>query len=146
MGIPSYNGNHQSTMRVKDVTKTGFKFQLDEWDYLDGAHIQETVDYLVLERGCHTYNDKKIEAGLVYVSDSEVTFSFEQDFTSTPVMLAQCVTTNQSAAVTVRISDVDIVNKRCTIRLQEEEGSPDGGDHNIERVHYVLYEQGESAI
>src|SRR6218665_3769033 len=29
---------HPHTVRARNVTATGFQWQIDEWDYLDGAH------------------------------------------------------------------------------------------------------------
>ena len=43
MGPLTSAGGHPSTVRVKNVSPTGFEWQIDEWDYLDGAHIVETV-------------------------------------------------------------------------------------------------------
>ena len=36
---------------MRNVTPTGFEYQLDEWDYQDGTHGTETLSYLVLEAG-----------------------------------------------------------------------------------------------
>jgi len=43
MGPPTHEGWHPATVRVRNVTDTGFEFQIDEWDYLDGAHALEDV-------------------------------------------------------------------------------------------------------
>ncbi len=53
MGPLTFNGHQPATMRVRDVTDTGFQFQVDEWDYLDGGHIRETVSWLAVESGVH---------------------------------------------------------------------------------------------
>ena len=41
LGPLSANHAHGATLRVRRVATTGFEFQVDEWDYLDGAHPSE---------------------------------------------------------------------------------------------------------
>jgi hypothetical protein len=49
VGGMSRNGAHQGTLRVKDLSSTGFQVQVDEWDYLDGTHPNESFSYIVIE-------------------------------------------------------------------------------------------------
>jgi len=49
MGVPSFNGPDPVTMRIRNVTNNRFEYQIDEWDYLDGGHIAETIAYMVME-------------------------------------------------------------------------------------------------
>ncbi|MEM7386799.1 MAG: PA14 domain-containing protein, partial [Verrucomicrobiota bacterium] len=63
MGPPSYFGSHPSTMRVRNVTSTSFQFQIDEWDYLDGIHGPQTIQWLALEAGTHEIGGRTVAAG-----------------------------------------------------------------------------------
>jgi len=38
MAMNTTNDADPMTMRVRNVTDTGFEWQIDEWDYLDGVH------------------------------------------------------------------------------------------------------------
>ncbi|MBK9017296.1 MAG: hypothetical protein IPM82_26375 [Saprospiraceae bacterium] len=38
-----------ATIRVQNLTQTSFQVQIDEWDYLDGAHDPTQVSYMVVE-------------------------------------------------------------------------------------------------
>ena len=61
MGPPSFAESDATTMRVRNVTPTGFEWQLDEWERLvlqmfwyvrvDGPHTNETVSWIVAEGG-----------------------------------------------------------------------------------------------
>ncbi len=63
-GPPTSNGDQPLTVRVRNVTATGFEFQLDEWQYLDGWHAGESIGYLVVEAGEHTLLDgTRVKAG-----------------------------------------------------------------------------------
>ena len=49
VGTPTFNDSDPLTVRVRNVTKTGFELRLQEWDYLDGNHAAETVSWMVVE-------------------------------------------------------------------------------------------------
>ncbi len=67
MGPLSFNGAHPSTIRIKEVSRKSFKWQMQEWSYLDQSHTTETVSYLVVEAGAHELpGGTWIEAGKSY--------------------------------------------------------------------------------
>jgi len=45
----SINSGDPSTVRVQNVGLNSFEMKVEEWDYLDGNHPDETVSYLVIE-------------------------------------------------------------------------------------------------
>jgi|GEM_PF-3025439 len=135
----SYNGNQPATLRVKDVTSTSFKYQIDEWDYLDGVHEAETFFYLVVEAGVYELGGGvTLQAGNVNVNSSWSSVSFIQSFSATPLAFAQTVTYNDSAAVTTRIRYID--SGAFNLKVQEEEGSD--GVHATETVAWVALSEG----
>ena len=96
-----------ATMRVRNVTETGFEFQLDEWDYQDGAHGQATVSWLAVEEGVHTLsNGATIQAGSTSGSVTSSPVSFASDFAAAPVVFGQATTTNDVDAIATRLSGV----------------------------------------
>jgi hypothetical protein len=137
MGPPSYNGANPSNVRVRNVTTSGFQFQIDEWNYLDGVHVEEDVDALYLDEGSQFVNGLQIEAGKINIDENWVTIPLKGKFDNTPVIIAQCTSYNGSDAVTVRLRNV--TTNSFQIRLQEEEAN---GDHVYERVDYAAFEQG----
>ncbi|MBW1746303.1 MAG: hypothetical protein JRJ25_08365, partial [Deltaproteobacteria bacterium] len=50
----SRNGVNSAILRIQNVDNTGFDIRIQEWDYLDGRHIFETVGYIIMERGSYT--------------------------------------------------------------------------------------------
>jgi hypothetical protein len=53
-------------MRVRNVTATGFEYRIGEWEYLDGANsFNETVIYMVVEKGAHPVGGIKIDTAPV---------------------------------------------------------------------------------
>lgn len=140
MQPPSDWDTAPTTIRVRNVSATGFEFQLDEWDYLDGAHGAESVGYLVVEAGRHTLESGAVlEAGTANVSEAWSAVSFGAAFPSTPVVLSQVTTVNEASAVTTRQQAVTASG--FEVRLQEEEAAD--GLHAAETVAWVAISVGD---
>jgi plastocyanin len=144
MGPPSYEDTDPTTVRVKDVTYEGFKFQLDEWDYQDGTHGAEIIPYLVVEKGAHIFGGMKFEARKIEdVNVGWRTVELKDGFFSEPpVILTQVVTRNGEEAVVTRIRNVS--TSSFEIMLQEEEAND--GTHAGEAVHYIAISPGSTQI
>jgi len=137
MGPVSRNGGHPLNIRVKNVGTSSFKYQMDEWDYLDGAHTTETIPYIVLEAGIHFLEDGiKIQAGLKHNLRHLWETIEISNFTS-PTILTQCVTGTGGQAVTPRLRFVN--GTSFQVRLQEEEAND--GVHTYEELSWIALEQ-----
>lgn len=139
MGPPTRNGGHPTVVRVRNVTATGFEFQLDEWDYLDGAHTGERVGYLVVERGSHRLGDgRRLVAGRAWTNHGWQAVHFGERFPAAPVVVSQAASRWGGQAVTERVRNVGA--GRFEVRLQEEEAND--GFHAGEAVHWIAVEPG----
>jgi len=135
----SFNGGDPTTVRIRNVTPNGFDWQLDEWDYRDGAHTTETVGYLVMESGAFELEDgTRVEAGTVPVDHQFAPVAFTQVFESTPVILSQAQTFADPAAVVTRQRNASASG--FELRLQEEEASDPA--HGLETVGFIAFEPG----
>jgi photosystem II stability/assembly factor-like uncharacterized protein len=139
MGPVSFKGHKPCTVRVKDVTFNEFKFQIDEWDYMDGIHITETVSYMVIEAGTYIIDDYcKIEAGIIKNAYTDwVSVPLTHSFTNAPIILTQCTSYNESKAVATRLTD--ITDSGFKVKLQTEESSNDFR-YESEELCYVAIE------
>lgn len=143
MSPPSFNGGQPTSVRVRNITTTGFQFQIDEWDYLDGYHTTETLFYIAAEPGTHNWGGLAVEAGQINSQNHNwQTTNFSTLFSSIPVVFAQQVTSNGSQATTTRVRNVNGSN--FEIRLQEEEGND--GTHTNETVHYLAIASGTGSV
>jgi hypothetical protein len=123
---------------MRNVTPTGFEIRLQEWDYLDGVHVQETVGYLVVEQGQHMLGGTiPIEAGFLVTHHTTrfVTAFFHQAFDVVPVVLTAVVSANERDAVTTRVRKV--TTRRFQVRLQEPEKNPPS--HTAETIMYIAW-------
>lgn len=139
MGPPSFNGGQPTSLRVRNMSQTGFEFQIDEWDYLDQAHITETIGYLVIEKGTHVLADGRIiAAGQLSRNHQWASVTFDYSFAQPPVVIAQVATLVGGQTVTERLRNVTTVG--FDIRLQEEEAND--GFHLIETLNWIAFEPG----
>ena len=135
---PTYNGSQPTTVRVRNVGSSSFEVQIDEWEYLDGWHVSEELNYLVVEAGNSTLAGLAVEAGRLSVDENFKAQSFAQSFPSSPVVLAQCASDNESSAVATRLRNVTA--NGFEVRLQEEEAA--NGAHADEELHYIALSPG----
>ncbi len=135
---PTFDGGQPTTVRVRNVGASSFEVQIDEWEYLDGWHVPEELNYLVVEAGNRSLAGLPVEAGRLTVDERFETQSFSQSFASPPVVLVQCVSENESTAVTARVQNVSASG--FEVRLQEEEAA--NGTHADEELHYIALAPG----
>jgi hypothetical protein len=135
----SANGPDPAVVRIARVDNTGFEISVQEWDYLDGVHLSESIGYLVVEAGHHTLpNGTMVEAGYVESDQTEAFESifFEKKFNVTPVVMVGVATFNAEDAVTVRVQNVNA--NGFDMMMQEEEAS--NQVHEMETIGYVAWE------
>ncbi|MEM6630316.1 MAG: DUF1501 domain-containing protein [Bacteroidota bacterium] len=141
MGPASAHGGQPFSIRVKNITNNSFKWQVDEWNYLDGGHVAIDISYMVVEAGVHFLpNGKQLIAGITdnIINHKWTNIVFPKSFDSKPLILTQCSSFKGSSAVVTRLSG--ITNTSFGVRLQEEEGN--NGTHLKESVSWVAMEPG----
>lgn len=68
-------------VRVRDVRGDSFEIRIDEWDCHRGGHGNESVSYIVMERGHWEIEDGfEIEAGIVRTNQAGPADEFERSF------------------------------------------------------------------
>ena len=141
-GAPSYNGSHQSVIRIQNVTANSFQVKIKEWECWDGWHTTETIPYMVVEAGVHTLpNGSLLMAGnIAAVNQSWTTQAFPQSFPTNPVVFAQCITENDAEAVNTRIDEGNTNANQIRVKLKEQDGAQ--GGHANEQVSWVAIQAG----
>ena len=133
----------RATVRVRNVRSSGgqttFQLQVDEWDYLDGAHSTEEVSYLVAEAGVHPLaGGAVLEAGTTTLDHDWKTVALAARSGQVPAVFTQATSYNGRAAVTTRHRSINTFGFQ--VRLQEEEGAD--GTHLAESLSYVALSGG----
>ena len=127
-----------ATVRVKDVTPTGFKLKVQRWECYGSAHGFEKVPYIVAEEGVHTLPDgSRIVAGRIDdVRYYESRAQFPVAFGQTPAILANTVTDQGESPIALRHrADARYI----WAQVNEDERDP---VHFREKVHYLAMDKG----
>ncbi len=126
-----------AVVRIRNVDETGFEICVQEWDYLDGVHQTETVNYLVMEEGVYVLDDgTRIEAGTIAGTNAFQTVAFTDAFAVPPIVISSISTVNDPVAVTGRVNDITI--NGFDYAMQEQEANTQ--DHLDETVSYIAWE------
>lgn len=143
--LVSQNGAQPCVVRLRNIDATGFDVRLQEWDYLDGSHVSESVSYIVMERGSYTLEDgTKIEAGH-FDADQVGTFSsvtYAGSFNEVPVVVSSVATFNEADTVTGRMRNISTTSFEYTMQEQElNEPS-----HVVETISYIAWEPSSGIV
>lgn len=139
MGPASRNGGSPVTVRTRNVTQKGFEFQLDEWDYLDGSHTNETVSWLATTAGEHNWDGLQVYVGKTSnVTQKWKSVSFGDNITTTPVILAQKEVANNNSASTIRMRNSS--SNGVDFFLEEEQAND--GIVTGDSIHYIAITSG----
>jgi len=134
------NDTDPAHVRVTSVGRNGAQVKVEEFDYQDGVHGNETVDLLALEAGVYTLESgQRIEVGRVSVDNDWQRIEFSQSFDATPVVLTTVQSANDSTAVVVRQGYAN--NEKVLFKLQEQESTVNS-DRVEEVVGYIAIEAG----
>lgn len=130
-------------VRVRNIDQDGFEVRLQEWNYQDGSHIQETLSYMVMEKGVVTLsNGAKIEAGYFTGSNRFKTITLQQFYKIAPIILTQVTTETDPDAVTGRLWN--ITQGSFQYVLQEQQSTKTS--HSPETVGYIAWEPGQGDL
>ena len=137
MGPVSFFGGHEAMARVRNVTSTGFEYQIEEWEYRDGWHKEESVSWMAVSAGTHELASGQTLAAGRTTSDTDLGAMVTVDldgFDDTPSIFTQVASNADDTAVVTRVSSVGPDQFEFT--LQEEEASVDG-THGAEQIDWI---------
>ncbi len=137
MGPVSFNGGQGAMARVRNVTSTGFEYQIEEWEFRDGWHKEESVSWMAVSAGTHELASGQTLAAGRTLSDADLgsVISVSLDgFDETPSIFTQVASNSDDVAVVTRVSSVG--PDQFEFVLQEEEASVDG-THGAEQIDWI---------
>ena len=137
MGPLSAAGGQAAFVRIRNVTDTGFEFQIDEWDYLDGRHQTETVSWLAASAGSHVLaSGQRIVVGRDTLTD-ETLQHVALDGVAPRLVMAQITSASAPEAVVTRVSVVTATG--FDLHMQEQESKD--GLHAAETVDWIALDE-----
>lgn len=145
-GPLTLNGGDPCVVRIRNLTGSGFKIRVDEYEYLDESHNTEIVDFIVMEKGRYVLDDgTAIEAGSLQTDTTWPYFQsiyFKQSFIEKPVVMTSVVSENEAQAVTGRIQNITSLSFQYS--MQEEEVSDQV--HAPEKINYIAWEPSSGVV
>ena len=138
-GPLGFNGGQPAIIRINKVDSIGFDIRVQEWPYLDGSHVKESVSYMVIERGSYLLADgTRLEASRFTTdgTDSEQSVLFEQSYNQVPVVVSTVVGFNETEAVVPRLSDIGTEGFKFRLQTQEADRSAP----RAEAIAYIAWE------
>ncbi|MEM6823346.1 MAG: H-type lectin domain-containing protein, partial [Verrucomicrobiota bacterium] len=143
-----WNDGAGCAVRIRAVNKTSFQWQIDEWDYLNGAHPSETISWAAIEGGDYTLSGRKLTARKYgNINQNWQTKNFTTSFSSAPVVVASVTTDNNTAMVVPRMRNIS--GSSFQVRIQEQQSGSDfdgdtsgSGNHPNETISYLAIEPG----
>ncbi len=146
MGPVSFNGGDPAHARVRSVSPRGFEFRIEEFGK-DGAHIRESLSYMVIEKGVHNFDGVVIEAGTIVTGADMVnrdwsSVRLSNRWRQAPVVLTQIQTFRGADPVSSRIKNV--TRRQFEVALSEQESDRQG--HARETVAFVAMSQGRHRL
>ena len=141
----SFADSDPAVVRVKNVDRNSFEVRIQEWDYLDGNHSSEKVNYLVIESGSYVLpGGTRVEAGQFFANavSSFDTVPFEHSFGTVPVVMTTITTANEGDTVTMRLRN--IITTKFDYEIQEQEANSQ--QHFSEEAGYVAWEPSAGSL
>lgn len=143
-GPIGYADQEPAAIRIRNVDANGFDIRIQEWNYLDGNHAEETIHYLVMERGNYTLsNGSMIEAGSFTATIQRFQAQqFNIPFTVKPIVFTSIVTYTGKDTVTGRIQNT--LTGSFAYKLNEQDSKKQR--HTRETVDYIAWEPGSGSV
>jgi hypothetical protein len=139
-GPLSLNGVHPAVVRINNVDSTGFDIRIQEWPYLDGSHVTESVSYMVMERGSYILADgTRIEASTFTTAGTynEQAVLFEQSYNHVPVVVSSVLSFSGTETVVPRLSNINTEGFGFRLQTQEADRPAAPG---AETIAYIAWE------
>lgn len=142
-GPSTTNRAEPVTVRIRNITSNSFQIRIDEWEYSDGLHSFERVDYMVVESGTHRLTDGTVLRASKIDSQNHTWaqrtfFGAFENSAQPPTIFASVTTTRENTAVTTRINNV--TKTGFQLRIQEEQAADQV--HVGEEVNWIAIEKG----
>jgi len=142
--ISTVNDTDAVTTRVRNVNTQGFEFRLQKQEANTTSHPIETIGYLALEPFLGNIEGINFEVGrtgdvVSYKKSSQwFSLSFNQPFTSGPIVLARMQTSDSEDTAVLRWQNRS--STEVEIQIEEERSRNPEVNHTTEDVGYMVLE------
>lgn len=140
-GPPS--ANEPCFVRLRNITPTGFEIRLAKRDDLDGSDPDETISYLVMDKGRTILPDgTMIEAGSFVSTPTNQDVRFSGPFNTVPVVLTTLASENEIDSISSRVAKITATSFAHSCKEQEK-------NEDTQReatINYIAWEPSQGII
>lgn len=123
--LVSHVGDDPFTIEIQNITSNSFEIRIAEFEYLDGPHHYETVNYVVMNAGKYNLNDGRVlEVGSAVITtdiDESPEFQTVRVGLSNYQLITQIQGTNSDQVLITRIDNKDTGRFDMTLTSQESD-------------------------
>jgi len=124
---------------VDNVTSTSFDVRFREWNYQDGFHEEETLFYMVVERGTTALpSGTIIKADTAQIGPAWSLVQYGDTFAANPVLLTSIASASDSGTIAPRVTSLGRSSFRTRFWLEEGNSVP----HAAEELNWIAIEPG----
>jgi hypothetical protein len=141
LAVTTRNEADTVTTRLRNVTREGFEYRLQEQESNSYSHARETVSYIAWEVSTGVLNGRRYEVNRTgqSVTDRYWSIVFRNSFSRPPALIADMLSANDldPASLVYRNKTAAAVR----VRILEERSLSSNMTHAAERVGYILLER-----
>jgi PKD repeat protein len=141
LAVTTRNGADAVTTRLRNVTRYGFEYRLQEQESNSYVHVSETVSYVAWGISKGVLNGVRYEVNRIgrSVTDRFWSIVFRNSFRRSPVLIGDMQSAND-------LDPASLVHRNKTstavqVRIQEERSLSSNVTHAAESVGYILLER-----
>jgi hypothetical protein len=141
--LGSRSDDQRGSVRVKDVTASGFSVCVQEGEGCDGVHNAETIHYIAAEEGVFDFHGTRFRVFRGDVDSSFTTVNYGETL-SYGGCLAQIETVHDSEPCSLRIDDPDrgaYDDDSVVIKIEEDVMADSEQVHAAESVGFIAFGQ-----
>ncbi|RLI52588.1 MAG: hypothetical protein DRP09_17605, partial [Candidatus Thorarchaeota archaeon] len=129
-----------AVVRIRNLNTAGFEARAEEYPSGDGLHLTENFSYVAIKEGTWIVAGLLLEAGTSTTTSSYTTFTFNNNFDSTPVILTHINSYNEadSSSLGSHTREDNPTASTIDVKIEEETDT----SHASETIGYIAIQQG----
>ncbi len=134
--IQSNNEASAAHIRVRNLTPNSLEYRIEEWNYLDDAHVNEAIAMMVVENGTHILQSGKRMVAGVFVNATidwlSLSFSPDAQFDTVPAVVSQVVGQSSASRLVSSHRNVSLTGMDLSLENESTDASLP-----VENIHVI---------
>lgn len=143
--VASINDTEAVTGRVRSISTTSFRYEMEEQEANSDGHLAETIHFVAWETSTGSIAGNAYEAALTTnsITHNLVTVPYATSFQNAPIVLGGMQTTDGGDTAGLRSQNV--TNTGFDTKVEEEQSANTETSHTTEQVGYIAVDEQDGA-